>query len=107
MHWITDPAVAGLRLMHRGQSVCRIVPANCGFHQVLFDDGRDSDPMSLEDCKRSATLWASQVYLKDKPAPAVTPLMAKSLEENTRVRERVSHPSEHPLYFEQPGSRRR
>jgi hypothetical protein len=92
MHFIDEDG--GIRLIHRGESVCRILPAGvCGFWQILFADGRNSDPLRIEECKANALRWAMTVWLRDPPAPKITQPMREHLHV-TRQRERGRGPDD-------------
>jgi hypothetical protein len=105
MHFQTDGI--GMRLMHRGESVARLVRSNGdNMFVVIFADGRNSDAMPLHEAQATARLWGVQTWLKDAPSPNVTPLMSAALKRNSEVREYVSAPDEKSWPDWQPRRRR-
>jgi hypothetical protein len=87
MHFVDERA--GLRLIHRGESLARILPTGvCGFWQILFADGRNRDPLSIEECKADALRWTMMVWLRDPPAPRITQPMRGALARNAAAQAR-------------------
>jgi hypothetical protein len=82
------------RLVHRGESIARIVRSHGEFWTILFCDGRSSEPLPLAEAQSNAKRFGLQTWLKDAPTPPLTPLQREAHERNIEVRAYTSAPDD-------------